>query len=313
MRARARQVVINSVQYRGRLEPSSVLRAICAGFEEGTEPQVCLTAGLEARSSSARAAVLLADTRAMLPQVDECEQTGNGGCWVNGSLTACVDTFRGHKCKCPAGTFGNGYECADIDECALEPPPCDQLCRNLLGGYECGCKPGWRLAGVRTCVPARAPAPAEHHGASGVISAWAAFGAALVTALIAAAVYKWRMRMHMDREVRLRGHSAMSTARGRLTFVSRRSSRRFARSSARICRCKRRSRRTCSSSGWRHRSRARRARSRASFDRWTEGKGSECHHQRTCTARATRLVLPRTHAYSNHASFSLPPAAADAT
>jgi hypothetical protein len=59
-----RQVVINDVQYRGRLEPSSVLRAICAGFEEGTEPQVCLTAGLEARSSSARAAVLLADARA---------------------------------------------------------------------------------------------------------------------------------------------------------------------------------------------------------------------------------------------------------
>jgi hypothetical protein len=169
-------------------------------------------------------------TRALLlPQVDECEQTGNGGCWVNGSLTACVDTFRGHKCKCPAGTFGNGYECADIDECALDPPPCDQLCRNLLGGYECGCKPGWRLAGVRTCVPAHAPAPAQHRGASGVFSAWAAFGAALVTALIAAAVYKWRMRMHMDREVRLRGHAAMPTTRGRLTLISRRSSHRFAR------------------------------------------------------------------------------------
>uniref|UniRef100_A0A453QXZ5 Vacuolar sorting receptor thioredoxin-like domain-containing protein n=1 Tax=Aegilops tauschii subsp. strangulata TaxID=200361 RepID=A0A453QXZ5_AEGTS len=36
-------LVINDVQYRGKLERTAVLRAVCAGFKEGTEPQVCLS------------------------------------------------------------------------------------------------------------------------------------------------------------------------------------------------------------------------------------------------------------------------------
>jgi hypothetical protein len=48
------QIVINDVQYRGRLEPSAVLRAICAGFEEGTEPPLCLGAALQVRAGMSR-------------------------------------------------------------------------------------------------------------------------------------------------------------------------------------------------------------------------------------------------------------------
>jgi hypothetical protein len=74
-------VVINAVQYRGTLRPPGVLRALCSGFVEGTEPALCLTGGLE---------------------VDECS-TGAHGCWTQGERTACRDTFRGVLCRCPRG------------------------------------------------------------------------------------------------------------------------------------------------------------------------------------------------------------------
>lgn len=39
----------------------------------------------------------------------------------------------------------------DINECEQRPSPCSQLCRNLDGGYECFCRPGWVAAGSR-CI-----------------------------------------------------------------------------------------------------------------------------------------------------------------
>lgn len=36
-------VVINDKQYRGRLDALSITKALCAGFEESTEPEVCDT------------------------------------------------------------------------------------------------------------------------------------------------------------------------------------------------------------------------------------------------------------------------------
>ncbi|KAF9595374.1 hypothetical protein IFM89_000292, partial [Coptis chinensis] len=35
-------LVINNVQYRGKLERTSVLKAVCAGFKETTDPPICL-------------------------------------------------------------------------------------------------------------------------------------------------------------------------------------------------------------------------------------------------------------------------------
>lgn len=76
-------VVINYDQFRGRLDAAPVLRALCSGFSEGTEPGLCLAGGLE---------------------VDECA-SGNHGCWTQGDLTACQDTFRGFVCRCPKGAW----------------------------------------------------------------------------------------------------------------------------------------------------------------------------------------------------------------
>ena len=35
----------------------------------------------------------------------------------------------------------------DIDECQEDPSPCDQVCTNTVGGFECSCELGYRYAG----------------------------------------------------------------------------------------------------------------------------------------------------------------------
>eukprot|EP00249_Psilotum_nudum_P020534 c27746_g1_i1 orf=437-2317(+) len=170
-------LIINNRQYRGKLDKGAVLKAICAGYKESTEPSVCLSSDVE---------------------TNEC-LVNNGGCWQNRetNITACKDTFRGRVCecpvyqgvqlqgdgythcqavgpgrctinnggcwiearggktisaclsseldgcKCPAGFEGDGQRhCEDIDECkkklACQCPDC--LCKNTWGGYDCQCK-----------------------------------------------------------------------------------------------------------------------------------------------------------------------------
>ncbi|KAK6143617.1 hypothetical protein DH2020_023965 [Rehmannia glutinosa] len=74
-------LVVNNRQYRGKLEKGAVLKALCAGFEETTEPSVCLSGDVE---------------------TNECLDN-NGGCWIDktANITACKDTFRGRVCECP--------------------------------------------------------------------------------------------------------------------------------------------------------------------------------------------------------------------
>lgn len=128
-------LMINTVQYRGRLEMGSVLRAVCAGFKESSEPGVCLQKGM---------------------QVNECES--DNACWKNpnSSLSehssSCLDTFRGHICMCPKGYIGDGYTCEDMNECTLGISGCSQKCINTVGGYKCACEDGFMKVGETQCV-----------------------------------------------------------------------------------------------------------------------------------------------------------------
>lgn len=38
-----------------------------------------------------------------------------------------------HECVCNDGYSGS--ECTDVDECAADPSPCDQICTNNDGGF----------------------------------------------------------------------------------------------------------------------------------------------------------------------------------
>lgn len=120
-------VVINNRQYRGRLDAVAITKALCSGFDETTEPEVCLTGNI---------------------QDNNCAMDSQT-CWSNETmhLNACVDTYRGYKCRCPEGWRGNGQQCQDIDECLEGTSGCDHTCVNSPGSYHCQCDDGFNLFG----------------------------------------------------------------------------------------------------------------------------------------------------------------------
>ncbi|XP_054785284.1 vacuolar-sorting receptor 1-like isoform X2 [Prosopis cineraria] len=139
-------LVINNRQYRGKLEKAAVLKAICAGFQETTEPSICLTPDME---------------------TNECLEN-NGGCWQDPStnITACRDTFRGRVCECPivqnVKFVGDGYthcEASGALRCEINNGGCwkgTQSVRTYSACIDdrtkgCKCPPGFRGDGVRSC------------------------------------------------------------------------------------------------------------------------------------------------------------------
>ncbi|XP_030942422.1 vacuolar-sorting receptor 3-like [Quercus lobata] len=228
-------LVVNNRQYRGKLEKSAVLKAICSGFEETTEPAVCLSDDVETNECLDNNGGCWLDKAANLtackdtfrgrvcecPLVDgvqfkgdgytKCEASGpgrckinNGGCWHDSrdghSFSACSDNGK-LECQCPTGFKGDGVKsCEDIDECkekkACQCPECS--CKNTWGSYECTCS-GDLLYIMEhdTCITKRA---------NETKSAWAAVWVILIGLAMAGGgaylVYKYRLRQYMDSEIR---------------------------------------------------------------------------------------------------------------
>ncbi|THU56469.1 hypothetical protein C4D60_Mb11t17580 [Musa balbisiana] len=224
-------LVINNRQYRGKLDKTAVLKAICAGFQETTEPAVCLSEDI---------------------QTNECLEN-NGGCWQDkaSNITACKDTFRGRLCecpvvkgvklvgdgytrceasgygrceinnggcwkkthegktysacvedgcKCPPGFKGDGInKCEDVDECkektACQCSGCK--CKNTWGSYECSC--GGDLLYMKehdTCISKKASTEV------GWSFLWVILFGLVIAGIGGYAVYKYRIRSYMDSEIR---------------------------------------------------------------------------------------------------------------
>ncbi|KAK4418830.1 Vacuolar-sorting receptor 1 [Sesamum alatum] len=227
-------LVVNNRQYRGKLDKGAVLKAICSGFEETTEPAVCLTKDMETNECldnnggcwQDKAANITACRDTFRGRVCECpivqgvkfigdgythcEASGalrceinNGGCWkgTKGGRTysACIDDHT-KGCKCPPGFRGDGVNsCEDIDECkeklACQCPECK--CKNTWGSYECSCRSNALYIHEHdTCISKDA---STEYSWSFV---WVVFLGLVVAGVAGYALYKYRIRRYMDSEIR---------------------------------------------------------------------------------------------------------------
>lgn len=114
--------------------------------------------------------------------INECEKASNGLLLNNcHSKATCINLPGQYKCECKPGFKGDGYNCVDIDECALMHlhgasnhinlsevtelqlktnsneisianschPQAE--CHNTIGSFECKCLNGWTGDGITAC------------------------------------------------------------------------------------------------------------------------------------------------------------------
>ncbi|KAG6640325.1 vacuolar-sorting receptor 1-like [Carya illinoinensis] len=225
-------LVINNRQYRGKLDKVAVLKAICAGFEETTEPAICLSEDIETNECLSnnggcwqdKATNITACKDTFRGRVCECpvvqgvkfvgdgythcEASGalhceinNGGCWKKTqegrTYSACVDDSKG--CKCPPGFKGDGVNtCEDVDECkeklACQCPSCK--CKNTWGSHECSCSGGLLYMQENDiCI-------SKDNTTVSWSFVWIIILGLAATGVGGYAVYKYRIRRYMDSEIR---------------------------------------------------------------------------------------------------------------
>ncbi|KAL3715294.1 hypothetical protein ACJRO7_007083 [Eucalyptus globulus] len=227
-------LIINNRQYRGKLDREAVLKAVCAGFQETTEPDICLSSDIETNECLENNGGCWQDEVANITACQDtfrgrvcecplvqgvkfvgdgythCEASGapqceinNGGCWneTRGGRTfsACVDDSS-TGCKCPPGFTGDGVNsCEDVDECkekkVCQCPECK--CKDTWGSFECTCSGGLLyMQEYDTCISTHP-----------VTKSFGVFFWIVIFGLTAAGVgaymvYKYRIRSYMDSEIR---------------------------------------------------------------------------------------------------------------
>ncbi|XP_020575434.1 vacuolar-sorting receptor 6-like [Phalaenopsis equestris] len=224
-------LVINNIQYRGILERMAVLKAICAGFKESTEPSVCLSGDVETNQCLERNGGCWQDLRVNVTackdtfrgRICECPTVngvqyqgdgyisckavgpgrcavGNGDCWSetkNGrTFSACSD-FDLSGCRCPFGFHGDGYKCEDIDECKEKLAcQCDGcFCKNTWGGFDCKCKGDLLyIKGEDTCI-------AKNASRLGWMLSLLVLSCLVGAGVLGYIFYKYRLRSYMDSEI----------------------------------------------------------------------------------------------------------------
>uniref|UniRef100_K1QGK1 Fibrillin-2 n=1 Tax=Magallana gigas TaxID=29159 RepID=K1QGK1_MAGGI len=75
--------------------------------------------------------------------INECASSATHNC--DKQYGTCSNTPGGYGCSCNKGFTGNGYVCADLNECATKNN-CTQKCSNAIGSYTCSCFEGYTLA-----------------------------------------------------------------------------------------------------------------------------------------------------------------------
>ncbi|KAL2716591.1 hypothetical protein V1478_014267 [Vespula squamosa] len=87
---------------------------------------------------------LLCKNRQWIGQVPKCKlkQGSDGVCSEVSCEHVCKEIDGRAVCSCYNGFRLDAYKCIDINECLLNNGhgPCQDTCRNLVGGYECSCE-----------------------------------------------------------------------------------------------------------------------------------------------------------------------------
>lgn len=148
-----------------------------------------------------------------------CDAADNGGCWMGGGFSACVDnldakkklgreggdphSLPSHLCMCPRGFEGDGVTGCEDRWCAKLCSGDGQVCGRAKGSanYTCSCARDFSEQTDGTCV--RLAGAGSSSGGFG-LGAWVGVVVASVCAVgaIGYGLYKWRLRSYMDQEIR---------------------------------------------------------------------------------------------------------------